>query len=144
MLIKYIYCILGLSSFCRYEISVTKNMSKEITIKKKFIHKDLAAGRWSQMSLAEQLGNVGSEVGRAANWTVKGNDKQSNRALDRAFDLLDLTIGDKRWVGSKLKELCRVREVLADTFYGDRAYGATPQSMEKYFYHYAVEARNNV
>ena len=109
-----------------------------------FIHKDLAAGRWFQMSLAEQLGNVGSEVGRAANWTIKGNIEQSNRALERAFDLLDLIIGDKRWIGPKLKELCRVREVLADTFYGDRVYGATPQSMEKYFYHYAVWARNSV
>jgi hypothetical protein len=109
-----------------------------------FIHKDLAAGRWFQMSLAEQLGNVGSEVGRAVNWNVKGNVEQSNLALDRAFDLLNLTIGDKRWIGSKLKELCRVREVLTDTFYGDRAYGATPQSMEKYFYHYAVEARKSV
>lgn len=108
----------------------------------KFIHKNSAAGRWFQMSLAEQLGNVGSEVGRAANWAVKGNIKQSDRALERAFDLLDLTINDKRWAGSRLKELCRVREVLADTFYGDRVYGATPQSMEKYFYHYAVEARN--
>lgn len=109
-----------------------------------FIHKELAAGRWFEISLAEQLGNVGSEVGRATNWIIKGNKKQSERALERAFDLLDLTIGDTRWFGVKLKELCRVREVLADTFYGDRIYGATPQSMEKYFYHYAVEARNAV
>lgn len=109
-----------------------------------FIHKNLAAGRWFQMSLAEQLGNVGSEVGRAANWLEKKNLEQKERALERAFDLLNLTVGDKRWVGPKLKELCRVREVLADTFYGDGAYGATPRSMEKYFYHYAVEARNAV
>lgn len=93
------------------------------------------------MSLVEQLGNVGSEVGRAANWAEKGNLEQKERALARAFDLLNLTIGDERWAGPKLKELCRAREVLADTFYGDRAYGATPRSMEKYFYHYALAAR---
>ncbi|HBV57897.1 MAG TPA: hypothetical protein DEB73_01360 [Candidatus Magasanikbacteria bacterium] len=118
--------------------------SRCVQIKKKHIHKNLATGRWFQMSLVEQLGNVGSEVRRAVNWTIKGNAEQSNRALERAFDLLDLTIGDSRWIGSKLKELCRVREVLADTFYGDRAYGATPQSMEKYFFHYAIEARNGI
>ena len=28
-------------------------------------HKDLAAGRWGQMSLSEQMANIGSEVERA-------------------------------------------------------------------------------
>jgi hypothetical protein len=28
-------------------------------------HRDLAAGRWWQLTLAEQLGNIGSEVSRA-------------------------------------------------------------------------------
>lgn len=111
---------------------------------RKFIHQELAAGRWFEMSLAEQLANVGSEVGRAAKWDKEGNAVQRERALERAFELLYLTISDKRWFGSKLKELCRVREVLADTFYGECIYGATPQSMEKYFYPYAVEARRKV
>jgi hypothetical protein len=31
-------------------------------------HRDLAAGRWWQLSLAEQLGNIGSEVSRAVRW----------------------------------------------------------------------------
>lgn len=30
------------------------------------IHKELAAGRWFELSLAEQLGNIGSEVLRAS------------------------------------------------------------------------------
>jgi len=28
------------------------------------VHRGLASGRWQQLSLVEQLGNVGSEVGR--------------------------------------------------------------------------------
>jgi len=32
---------------------------------KQFMHKELAEGRWFQLSLMEQLGNIGSEVGRA-------------------------------------------------------------------------------
>lgn len=105
------------------------------------IHKDLAGGRWFKMSLNEQLGNVGSEVGRAAKWHKVGNQKRQDRALERAFDLLDLTITDKRWQGARSKELCRAREVLVDTFYGSREYHDTPENLEKYFYHYAVAAR---
>ena len=32
-------------------------------------HRDLAAGRWWELSLAEQLGNIGSEISRASRWT---------------------------------------------------------------------------
>jgi len=35
---------------------------------KKVIHKKLAEGRWFQLSLCEQLGNIGSEVDRALHW----------------------------------------------------------------------------
>lgn len=107
------------------------------------IHADLAAGKWFTMSFAEQMGNVGSEVGRASNWQKKGQAEMSGKALDRAFDLLDLTIADNRWRGAR-KELCRAREVLADTFLGDRIYGDTPEKLEKYFFEFALAARNIV
>jgi len=106
-----------------------------------FIHQDLAAGRWFELTLCEQLGNVGSEVGRAVKWHNKGDLKHRDFALDRAFELLDLTIDDSRWRGAKLRELCRTREVLADTFYGQGEYGDTPEKMEKYFFEYALAAR---
>ncbi|MBI5230455.1 MAG: hypothetical protein HY981_04115 [Candidatus Magasanikbacteria bacterium] len=32
------------------------------------IHKDVAQNNWFKMSVCEQMGNVGSEVGRAVNW----------------------------------------------------------------------------
>lgn len=106
------------------------------------IHTDLANGKWFAMSLCEQMGNIGSEVGRAAKWQTKGNINSRDSALDRAFDLLDLTLADKRWQTGK-KEICRAREVLADTFYGERQYGDTPEGLEKYFYQFALAARNN-
>lgn len=92
------------------------------------------------MSLCEQLGNVGSEVGRAAKWQRQGNIISRDKALERAFDLLDMTIADTRRKKS-LKELCRSREVLADVFYGDNEYKDSPEAMEKYFYQYALVAR---
>lgn len=93
------------------------------------------------MSICEQLGNVGSEVGRAVNWQKKGDREHRDRALERELELLDLTIADQRWAGVRRKELCRVREVMVDTFYGDREYQDTPEKLERYFYDYAVEAR---
>ena len=109
-----------------------------------FIHKNLADGRWLKMSLSEQLGNVGSEVGRATNWQKKGNLEQTKKALDRGLELLDFTIADARWSGPRLKELCRSRELLVDVFYGKNQYNDSPEALEKYFYYYAVEARNKI
>jgi len=86
------------------------------------------------------LGNVGSEVGRARKWEEKGKEDMKNKALDRAFDLMNLTIIDNRWSTAR-KELCRVREVLADTFLGDKIYNDTPEQLERYFYQYALMAR---
>lgn len=106
-----------------------------------YLHQTLASGRWFELSLCEQLGNIGSEVGRAVRWTKKGNTAQRDHAMERAFDLLDLTLSDRRWQGRR-GELCRAREVLVDTFYGGRSYGDTPEKLEKYFYWYALAAQN--
>lgn len=104
------------------------------------IHKDLANGRWLDMNLSQQLGNIGSEVGRAANWQKKGKIEMMNAALNRALDLLNLTIADKRWRTGR-KELCRAREVLVDTFWGNKEYNDTPENLEKYFFQFAVAAK---
>jgi len=105
------------------------------------IHQDMAAGRWYQMSICEQMGNIGSEVGRAINWEKKGNEAQKESALARALDLFDLTLADARWRGPRLKELARARGETADAFYGKNEFNTDKTSLEKYFYHFAVAAR---
>jgi len=37
----------------------------------KYVHRDLAAGRWKELGLSEQMGNIGSEVHRALKWREK-------------------------------------------------------------------------
>jgi hypothetical protein len=105
-------------------------------------HRDLAAGRWWELSLAEQLGNVGSEVSRAARWSSRNPD-MAQAAWNRALELLDLTLADPRHRASRarLKELARAREVLADFFAGPNQYGSTAASLQKYFDAYARAAR---
>ncbi len=102
-------------------------------------HETLAAGRWTTLTLCEQLGNVGSEVGRAKRWREK-DPRIFEGAMDRALELMDLTLQDTRWK-TRLKELARARELLCDAFFGGTEYGATLEDMERYFYTFALAAR---
>ena len=107
------------------------------------LHRDLAAGRWAEMTLAEQLGNVGADVGRAIRAKAASDDGRFLPALDRALDLLDLSLADGRWAGPRRRELARTREVLCDFLVGDNAYGSTAESVEGYFMAFALAARRD-
>lgn len=95
-------------------------------------HSGLAAGRWTEMSLAEQMLNIGSEVSRANRWKAKGNEEQCHRAADRALELLTLTIDAQRGKHD-LGEFCRLYEVLADYYYGDNEYQTDPVKLQRSF-----------
>jgi hypothetical protein len=96
------------------------------------VHRDLVAGRWFELPLVEQLAHVGSEIERTMRWRAKGNAEYAQRAFERALELLDLTIADARH-RSRLRELTRLREVLADSFWFDNLYGSSEESWQKYF-----------
>ena len=106
------------------------------------IHKGLASGRWFELSLIEQLANVGMDIDRVIRWRQKGNNEYSDQAFERALDLLDLTIADPKHK-KRLKELARTRELLIDYFVYDNEYSSTDQSWQDYFYpfNYAVALR---
>lgn len=91
--------------------------------------------------MMEQLGNIGSEVGRAITAKGRGNDQRMWSALDRALELFDLTIEDPRWV-HRLKEVLRAREIVCDYLVGSNAYGSTAESLETYFLAFAMAARS--
>ena len=100
-------------------------------------HQELAAGRWRLLSLLEQLANTGSEVERALNWAAKGNASYSTLALERALELLGLTIADPKNKG-RLKEMTRVREALLDYFQGPNDFGSSPATWRSYFQAYGM------
>lgn len=104
-------------------------------------HRDLAAGRWGQLSLCEQLGNVGSEVGRMRRWHGR-DERLAAAAFDRALELLDLTLADPRW-RTRLREIARSRELLCDAASGGREYGTTLEHLDRYFLAFAFAARRN-
>lgn len=107
-----------------------------------YLHKNLAAGRWFELSLMEQMGNIGSEVGRAISYHQKNEKDRKDKALERALDLFDLTISDPRWK-KRLKEITRAREVLCSIFYGNNPYNVSFKKLDKYFYEFAYAARLN-
>jgi hypothetical protein len=103
-------------------------------------HKELAGGRWNQLSFLEQMANIGSEVERTIGWRNKDNLDYSRRAFDRALELIDLTISDEKNL-KRLKEICRVREALADHFLFDNIYQSTDADWSGYFYPFNYASR---
>lgn len=106
-------------------------------------HQQLAAGRWQKLSFFEQMANVGSEVERTISWKKKDNQKYSDLAFDRGLELLDLTIADMK-NKSRLKEIVRLREVLADYFAFDNIYGSTDCLWQNYFLSFNYAARTQI
>ncbi len=104
------------------------------------IHKGLEDGRWFKFSVAEQLANVGMEIERTIHWKRAGNAEYSRMAFERALELLDFTKADPKNRGPRLKEICRVREVLVDHFVYDNIYQSTDEQWQEYFYSFNYAA----
>jgi len=107
----------------------------------KYQHQRLASGEWEKLSFFEQMANIGSEVERGIAWKNKGNNLYSHKAIERAFELLSLTIISQQ-KQKKLKELTRLREMLVDYFFGQNQYSSTDKIWQKYFYAFNYAARN--
>lgn len=105
-------------------------------------HPDLAAGRWSTLSLASQLGNVGSEYERALRWKEGGDQVRFEQAFARLLELIDLTIADPRWKNHRLKELTRLREVICDELFNESSQFIHPSDLREYFLYFGILARS--
>jgi len=105
------------------------------------LHVGLAAGRWQELTLLEQLANIGSEVGRATRARSLGNEQRFANALDRCLELFDLTLADDRW-HHRRREIARAREIVCDFLVGDNDARSTAESLDAYFLPFAVASRN--
>ena len=101
------------------------------------MHKDLK--EWQKASLAQQMADIGSEVGRAINWRNKNNKNYSGLAFKRALELIDASLIGKS--ASQLKEILRAREVFTDFFVGENSFNSTEESWNKYFLQFNLLAR---
>ena len=98
--------------------------------------------QWAQLSIFEQMGNIGSEVGRAISAQRRGKTDRVNGAIDRALDLFDATtevlVKEK---SPRTREVLRARDEFLRLFY-DGTFESDASGIEKYFTQYAVAARN--
>ena len=105
-----------------------------------YLHKELSAGRWSKLTLIEQMANIGSEVERTLNWRNRNNPAYSEKAFERALDLMDLTLASTE-NPAHLKEIARLRETMVDYFAGENEYSSTEASWRRYFSVFTYAAR---
>ncbi|MGH9971177.1 MAG: hypothetical protein ACREBG_25755 [Pyrinomonadaceae bacterium] len=94
------------------------------------------------MSLAEQLGNVGSEYERALQWKQRHEQLHFEKAFDRMLELLDLTIADQRWKNHRLKELVRLREVICEEMLSENQ-ESRDADLRNYFLYFGLLARRD-
>jgi hypothetical protein len=93
---------------------------------------------WARMSLFEQMGNIGSEVGRALAAKHRGDEDSSRAALYRGLDLIDITVNLWRIsTPSRNRELLRARELFVQSVTTE----TEDQSLENYFMQFAIAAR---
>ncbi|MDR1848073.1 MAG: hypothetical protein LBR17_08190 [Bacteroidales bacterium] len=106
-----------------------------------FVHKDLAAGRWGELSLNAQLGNVGSEVSRLLNRMKNGNSIAAQQTFERALELIDLTVffAERYPV---LKEICRLRECFIQAYMEKN--NQELEYINTYLYYFAYAERNKI
>lgn len=106
------------------------------------IHTTLAAGRWQSLTLAEQLGNIGSEIARARSADDRGNMERRNLSLERALELVVLTIANEPRPLRKL-ELQNLYEVLR-SIRNNEIRGVSLLNIEEYCLPFALLARKNI
>ena len=98
--------------------------------------------RWAELSFNEQMGNIGSEVGRAIIAHRNGNLDRETRAIDRSIDLFSATI--EVLIGTeyayRLKEVMRARDEFLRLFFDD-TFDIDSDNIERYFMFFAFAAR---
>jgi len=94
------------------------------------IHEQLEK-TWPTLSFELQMGNIGSELTRARVFHKRGEREAFRSSLDRANELVALTIDDARWKGRR-KELTRLMEVIGDWYQQGKEYGVPIEWLAQY------------
>ena len=81
-----------------------------------YFHKNLTSEKWNNLTKDKQILNIGSELMRVRNWLINNNEDYKIDCLNRVYELIDLTIDDKKWHRAGLKELIRFREIMGDYY----------------------------
>lgn len=92
---------------------------------------------WSEQSVFWQMGNIGSEVGRALAAKRTGNDNRMSTAFYRGMDLFNATINSFIMKDKSPREVLIAREQFAKSILTDEV----DETLEKYFMDFAIAER---
>ncbi len=87
---------------------------------------------WNKLSLVEQMTNIGAEIQRAIKYKNLNDKEKTQGFVFHALKLLEMTINDKKNKNS-LKEILRLKELIADYFFGNNVYKQNDEQLIKYF-----------
>ncbi len=103
-----------------------------------YIHQNLAKTGWFQLSISEQLANVGSEFSRAFQAKKNGKPERFTPALERMLELLNLTLMDPRWPLGRKREVARLKENILTHLCSDPPNLDAISALDRYFYYFGV------
>jgi hypothetical protein len=96
--------------------------------------------KWQAMSIFAQMGNIGSEVGRAAKAYSTNDVASFEGATKRALDLFDATCAVLVTQKSpRLKEVLLARDQFTSQYFSDIPY--VDSGLETYFMQFAIADR---
>lgn len=96
------------------------------------MHQGLKPEDWFKRSLVEQMANIGADVERALDAFAKNDKEKAMAAFYRALELLQYTKMDRK-NKKRIKELCRLYELLGEYFAGENKYNLSEDWIRKYF-----------
>ena len=96
-----------------------------------------ACADWLARPIAYQMGNIGSEVSRALKWRER-NPARSEKAVDRALELFDLTIEANLENHARLTEILKARDEFCDYFFANNSHHTDTSKMQKYYDGFAI------
>jgi len=102
------------------------------------IHKTMAENKWARLSLAEKMGNIGSEISRARSADEQNNIERRNKSLDRATELVSLTFLNEK-VDARIREINLLRDVIYNIKNGSKDINL--KSIEQYCLPFGILAR---
>lgn len=93
--------------------------------------------KWASLSFYEQMGNIGSEVGRTMSGIRRGDKQAMLGAYYRGLDLIDATAKSLNTDGRR-RELLRARELFSEAVETK----IVDQKLDDYFMTFAILARS--
>ncbi|MEX1997516.1 MAG: hypothetical protein WEA04_02450 [Candidatus Andersenbacteria bacterium] len=97
---------------------------------------------WEKMSLAEQLGNVGSDYERALRWKEKNQPLLFKNAAARTLEQLDRTLTNPKLLPVRRREIARLRDEVCSVLFENEKATQSSRGLQKYFLSMATLARN--